>query len=58
MVFMYISYFSTIWTLKEKRGTWKVQKVLMGGDDICHSGLVGEDRARHIMSFGEDESGT
>ena len=29
----------------------------MGGNDICHSGLVGEGRARFITSFGEDENG-
>ena len=30
----------------------------MGDDNICHSGgLVGAERARHIISFGEDESG-
>ena len=30
----------------------------MGDDSICHSGgLVGEERAQHIISFGEDESG-
>ena len=30
----------------------------MGDDNICHSGgLVGAERAQHIISFGEDESG-
>lgn len=50
---------STIWTLKQKRDTeeWKVKRVFMGGNDICHSGLVGKDRARFITSFGEDENG-
>ena len=51
-------HFSVIWTLKEKRGQWKANRVFMGGDDICHGGLVGEDRARYIISFGEDENGT
>ena len=37
---------------------WIVKRLFMGSDDICHSGgLVGEERARHIISFGEDESG-
>ena len=30
----------------------------MGGKDICHSGLVGNNRTQHIISFGEDENGT
>ena len=30
----------------------------MGGENICHGSLVGQGRARHIISFGEDECGT
>ena len=38
--------------------TWERLNVCMGGKDICHSGdLVGNDRARHITSFGEDGNG-
>ena len=48
---------SLIWSMKQKRGRWTVNRVYMGGDDICHSGLVGAGRARYIISFGEDESG-
>ena len=32
-------------------------EVSMGDDTICHSGLISEDRAKHIISFGEDKSG-
>ena len=30
----------------------------MGDDDICHGNLIGRNRARYIISFGEDENGT
>ena len=42
---------------QKKKGAWTAKKVYMGGDDICHNGLVGEDKAQYIISFGEDESG-
>ena len=29
----------------------------MGQDDVCTGDLVGVDRRRHIVSFGEDEDG-
>ena len=49
---------SIIWVLRYRRGRWTVKRVHMGDDNICHGGLVGEGRARHIISFGEDECGT
>ena len=30
----------------------------MGDNNICHGNLIGRSRARYIISFGEDESGT
>ena len=35
-----------------------MERILMGGDDICHGSLIGRNRARYIISFGEDENGT
>lgn len=29
----------------------------MGGEGICTDGLVGANRERYILSFGEDEEG-
>ena len=47
-----------MFALKEKEdGEWESTELCMGDDTVCTDGLVGEDRERHILSFGEDEDG-
>ena len=38
-------------------GEWKHMELCMGNSGTCTGGLVGADRERYILSFGEDEEG-
>lgn len=38
-------------------GQWRRSELCMGDGSTCTGNLVGEGRARHILSFGEDEDG-
>ena len=38
-------------------GEWDHMELCMGGGDTCTDGLVGTERERFILSFGEDEEG-
>ena len=38
-------------------GEWDHMELCMGGDDTCTDGLVGTEREKFILSFGEDEDG-
>ena len=38
-------------------GEWGHMELCMGGEDTCTDGLVGTEREKFILSFGEDEEG-
>ena len=38
-------------------GEWAHSELCMGDEGTCTGGLVGADRQRFILSFGEDEEG-
>ena len=38
-------------------GEWEHTEMCMGDDFVCTGDLVGTDRQRYILSFGEDEKG-
>ena len=44
-------------TEDQATGRWESRDVCFGGDKYCTGSLKG-DFARHILSFGEDETGT
>ena len=48
-----------IFALKENAtsGEWHHMQLCMGDEDTCTDGLVGTNRERYILSFGEDEAG-
>ena len=47
-----------VFALKEEgEGEWERSELCMGEESVCTDGLVGAERERHILSFGEDEEG-
>ena len=56
---------SKVFALREKeRGgeeggevEWESSELCMGDSSVCTDGLVGVERKKHILSFGEDENG-
>ena len=51
-----------MFALKEEEGEdggvrWERSELCMGDEMVCTDGLVGKERERHILSFGEDEDG-
>jgi hypothetical protein len=51
-----------VFALKEEEGEdggvrWERSELCMGDEMVCTDGLVGKERERHILSFGEDEDG-
>ena len=38
-------------------GTWQRSDLCMGDSSTCTDNLVGEERERFVLSFGEDEDG-
>ena len=51
-----------VFALREKEGEgggreWERSELCMGDSTVCTDGLVGAERERHILSFGEDEDG-
>ena len=49
-----------VFALKEAEGEdggWERTELCMGDSSVCTDGLVGTNRERHILSFGEDEDG-
>ena len=36
---------------------WESSELCMGDSFVCTDGLVGAERKKHILSFGEDEEG-
>lgn len=49
----------TLLALRENKegGTWQRTRLCMGDGDTCTGDLVGTDRKKYILSFGEDEDG-
>ena len=43
--------------LREKDGGWERSRLCMGDQSVCTGDLVGEERNRYLLSFGEDEDG-
>ena len=49
---------SKMFALKEEgEGEWESSELCMGDSFVCTDGLVGAERKKHILSFGEDEDG-
>ena len=50
---------SKLFVLQENKtsGEWQQQELCMGGDSVCTGELVGTQRVKNILSFGEDEDG-
>ena len=50
---------SKLFVLRENKtsGEWQQQELCMGGDSVCTGELVGTQRVKNILSFGEDEDG-
>ena len=46
-----------VFALNETSSGWVSRTLCMGGADVCTGGLVGTERERAILSFGEDEEG-
>ena len=42
---------------EDDEGRWTRTELCMGNDTVCTDGLVGAERERNILSFGEDEDG-
>ena len=52
-------FFSKLFVLRENKtsGEWQQQELCMGDDSVCTGELVGTQRVKNILSFGEDEDG-
>ena len=48
-----------VFAVKENQttGEWESMELCMGDSSVCTGSLVGEERLKHILSFGEDEDG-
>ena len=48
-----------LFVLRENKtsGEWQEQELCMGDDSVCTGELVGTQRVKNILSFGEDEDG-
>ena len=48
-----------MFALRENRttGDWTRNELCMGGGSTCIGQLIGGERKRHIIAFGEDEDG-
>ena len=54
-----IPFYSKVFALsqEEEEGEWERSELCMGDESVCTDGLVGIEREKHILSFGEDEEG-
>ena len=52
-------FFSKLFVLRENKtsGEWQQQELCMGDDSVCTGEVVGTQRVKNILSFGEDEDG-
>lgn len=54
-------YYRRLFTLRENTegggAQWQRNNLCMGDTSTCIGGLVGEERERFVLSFGEDEDG-
>ena len=52
-------FLSKLFALREDKstGNWTRSDLCMGESDMCTGDLVGVNRARFVLSFGEDEDG-
>ena len=57
--FVFFFFLSKLFVLRENKtsGEWQQQELCMGNDSVCTGELVGTQRVKNILSFGEDEDG-